>query len=206
MEWKTSIRPVAYEDAVAFMEARARAIREGEAGELVWLLEHPALYTAGSSASDADLLDTLGLPVYKTGRGGQYTWHGPGQRVAYVMLDLKRRQPDVRLFVQNLERWVISVLGGLGVEGFIREGRVGVWVKGANGQEAKIAALGVRLRQWVTYHGIAINVNPDLSYYRGIVPCGISEYGVTSLAALGVNVSMEELDGRLKKAFSNIFG
>jgi len=237
MKWKISPEPVDYEEAVAFMETRARRIREGTAGELVWLLEHPALYTAGSSADEADLIDTLGLPVHKTGRGGQYTYHGPDQRVAYVMLDLKKRTPDVRAYVQNLERWIIATLATFGIESFTRDGRVGVWVdtketaplsrirgeaagdnpagevsRSETGgsvppttSEAKIAALGVRIRQWVTYHGIAINVNPDLSHYRGIVPCGIREYGITSMQALGISSTMENVDRQLRKAFDAIF-
>lgn len=200
MEWKTSLRPVDYEEAVRFMEARARAIREGAADELVWLLEHPPLFTAGTSASDGDLIDTLGLPVYRTGRGGQYTYHGPGQRVAYVMLDLKRRTPDVRLYVQSLVRWLIATLDTFGIRGFTREDRIGVWVNTEDG-EKKIGALGVRIRQWVTYHGISLNVNPDLSHYRGIVPCGIRDFGVTSLAALGRSATLAEVDKALTKIF-----
>ncbi len=241
MEWKTSPAPVAYEEAVAFMEARVQQIQAGTADELVWLLEHPALYTAGSSAKEADLIDTLGFPVYKTGRGGQYTYHGPGQRIAYVMLDLKKRTPDIRQFVKQLEQWIITTLNVFNVKGEVRDGRVGVWVElphnGKSTQlvipaqagislstingtenkdsrlrgndntlsEAKIAALGIRIRQWVTYHGISINVNPDLSHYRGIIPCGISEHGITSLAALGVQTSMDKVDAELKKAFQDIF-
>jgi len=216
MEWKISTSPVAYTEAVTFMEARARQIRDGLADELVWLLEHPALFTAGTSANPADLIDPLGLPVYATGRGGQYTYHGPGQRIAYVMLDLKKRGADLRLYVQNLERWVIAALAAFGVEGFIREGRVGVWVdtshevrsedRSGNFKEAKIAALGVRVRQWVSYHGISLNVHPDLRHYRGIVPCGIREYGITSLEALGKDAQMAEVDAALKAAFAPVFG
>jgi lipoyl(octanoyl) transferase len=205
MEWKTSLKPVPYEEAVDAMEARVEQILAGTTPELVWLLEHPPIYTAGTSAKDADLMDTLGFPVYKTGRGGQYTYHGPGQRIAYVMLDLKKRTPDVRFFVKQLERWIITTLASFGVQGHIREGRVGVWVNLDNGKEAKIAALGVRLKKWVTFHGIAINLSPDLSHYRGIVPCGITDHGVTSLAALGVNTTLEELDRRLKETFRTVF-
>jgi lipoyl(octanoyl) transferase len=223
MEWKISPDPIPYEEAVARMEARVRDIRGGQAGELVWLLEHPALYTAGTGASDGDLMDTLGFPVFKTGRGGQYTYHGPGQRVAYVMLDLKKRTPDVRLFVRNLERWIIATLAEFGVKSFTRKGRVGVWVNTTTSSphrsphpnpppmgegircEAKIAAIGVRIRQWVTYHGISINVNPDLSHYRGIVPCGIREYGVTSLAAMGVKVSLQGINEALQQTFAEAF-
>jgi len=268
MEWKISKEPVDYEEAVAAMEARVQQIISGEADELIWLLEHPPLYTAGTSANDSDLLDSKGFPVYKTGRGGQYTYHGPGQRIAYVMLDLKKRTPDVRLFVKQLEECIIMTLAAFGVKGEIREGRVGVWVasdelqvagcklqvrsqvfygyaeelcvsssegrggvlyddpaqsargsasaKGENppsnnnySTESKIAALGIRLRRWVSYHGIAININPDLSHYDGIIPCGISEYGVTSLAALGINTTAQEFakefDDQLIKSFNKIF-
>jgi lipoyl(octanoyl) transferase len=206
MEWKTSIEPVNYPEAVAAMEARVAQIRAGEADELIWLLEHPPLYTAGTSAEACDLIDSMGFPVYPTGRGGQYTYHGPGQRVVYVMLDLKKRTADVRWFVQQLERWIITTLDTLGVRGEVREGRVGVWVKDPqSNSEAKIAALGIRIRQWVTYHGIAINVYPDLSHFRGIVPCGIREYGVTSLAALGVNASMKDVDKQLLSTFYDVF-
>lgn len=204
MEWKTSSQPADYEETVAFMEARACQIREGTADELVWLLDHPPLYTAGTSANPADLIDTLSLPVHKTGRGGQYTYHGPGQRIAYVMLDLKKRSPDVRLYVRMLEEWLVASLAEFGVEGFTRPDRVGVWVEAAGG-EKKIAALGVRIRQWVTYHGVSLNVNPDLTHYRGIVPCGISEYGVTSLEALGVHATMTEVDRILAQTFDTIF-
>lgn len=203
MEWKISKEKEDYLQAVHLMEARAAAIRSGEKEELVWLLEHPPLYTAGTSAKHSDLLDNKTFPVYKTGRGGQYTYHGPGQRIAYVMLDLKKRTPDVRLFVKNLERWIITTLAAFGIEGDVREGRIGVWVK--KPQEAKIAALGIRIRQWVTYHGIAINIHPDLTHYSGIVPCGIKEYGVTSLKELGVGVTMQEFDEQLIKSFHLIF-
>ena len=206
MEWKISPEPVPYEAAVKAMEERVEQILAGKAAELVWLLEHPATYTAGTSAKDSDLIDSLGFPVFKTGRGGQYTYHGPGQRIAYVMLDLKKRTPDVRFFVKQLEKWIIATLATWDIKGQIREGHVGVWVEMGTHTEAKIAALGVRLRKWVTFHGIAINVNPDLSHYRGIVPCGISEHGVTSLAALGVKTTMEELDLQLKKKFQIVFG
>lgn len=204
MEWKISPHPVPYEEAIAFMEARVRDIRDHNAPEMVWLLEHPALYTAGSSSQDSDLIDPHALPVFKTGRGGQYTYHGPGQRIAYVMLDLKKRTPDVRLYVQNLENWIITTLASFGVTGFIREGRVGVWVN-EQASESKIAAIGVRLHKWVTYHGISLNVNPDLRHYAGIVPCGINEYGVTSLASLGINTPMKEIDATLMRTFEMIF-
>ncbi|NCC21307.1 MAG: lipoyl(octanoyl) transferase LipB [Alphaproteobacteria bacterium] len=200
MEWKTSAGPVDYPEAVSFMEDRVAAIREGRACELVWLLEHPALYTAGTSANDADLLDNR-FPVYKTGRGGQYTYHGPGQLVAYVMLDLKKRQqvPDIKKYVFDLEGWIIGALACFGIEGERREGRVGIWVARPGGGEAKIAALGVRVRHWVTFHGIAINVDPDLSHFAGIVPCGIRDYGVTSMReVLGRNVAMAEVEAALR--------
>jgi len=191
------------------MEARVAAMLEGLAGEQVWLLEHPPLYTGGTSAKADDLLDTP-FPVYETGRGGQYTYHGPGQRVGYVMLDLKRRaapaQPDLRSYVQQLEAWIIATLAEFGIRGELREGRIGVWVVEPSGKESKIAALGIRVKQWVTYHGIALNVSPDLSHYAGIVPCGIKEHGVTSLHALGVNVSMAEVDAALQRQFAHIFG
>lgn len=211
MEWTIEKGLVAYEDALTRMDARARAIQAGEASEWGWSVEHPPLYTAGTSANVADLLGGTGFPVYATGRGGQYTYHGPGQRVVYLMLDLKKRaqakgaEPDLRAYVKQLEAWVISVLERFGVEGFIREGRVGVWVATPTG-EAKIAALGVRVSKWVTSHGIALNVNPDLGHYAGIVPCGIREFGVTSLEALGVSASMEEVDAALKERFEALFG
>ena len=210
VEWRISDQPVDYLAAVAAMEARAAAIAAGEAGELVWLLEHPPLYTSGTSGKDADLLDVR-FPLFTTGRGGQVTYHGPGQRVAYVMLDLKRRRPDVRAYVAALEEWIIRTLAAFNVRGERREDRVGVWVsrpdKGA-GCEDKIAAIGVRLRRWVSFHGIAINVEPDLTHFSGIVPCGVvdSRYGVTSLVDLGHLVGMEEVDIALKRAFEEIFG
>lgn len=191
------------------MEARAQAIAEGRAGELVWLLEHPPLYTAGVSAKDADLLDPERFPVFRTGRGGQFTYHGPGQRVAYVMLDLTRREKDVRAFVGALEAWIIETLAAFNVKGEVREGRVGVWVerKGPGwSREDKIAAIGVKLRKWVSFHGIALNVEPDLGHFSGIVPCGVSEHGVTSLVDLGLPVTMDEADAALKAAFERVFG
>ncbi len=207
--WATSSTPVAYDKAVAFMEARAAAIAAGEADELVWLLEHPPLYTAGVSAKPADLLDANRFPVHATARGGQFTYHGPGQRVAYVMLDLNRRQKDVRAFVQALEAWVIGALGRFNVRGEIRPGRVGVWVerKGAGwSREDKIAAIGVKLRHWVSFHGVSLNVEPDLEHFAGIVPCGQTEHGVTSLVDLGLPVTLAEADEALKSAFVEVFG
>jgi len=202
--WKISDQPVAYPDALALMEARAAAIADGSAGELVWLLEHPPIYTAGTSADDADLLEAR-FPVYHTGRGGQFTYHGPGQRVGYVMLDLKTRKPDVRAYVRDLEQWLIETLALLGVKGERREGRVGIWVSRGM-REDKIAALGVRIKRWVTFHGVSLNVEPDLSHFSGIVPCGISQHGVTSLADLGILVSMADVDVALKLSFKKIFG
>lgn len=192
------------------MEARVAAIRAGTAPELVWLLEHPPLYTAGTSARTADLVDPDRLPVFPSGRGGQYTYHGPGQRVAYVMLDLQRRNPDLRHFVGGLEEWAIRALARFGISGERREGRVGIWVQRPDGREDKIAAIGVRLRRWVTFHGISINLDPDLTHYAGIVPCGIhatdaAPFGVTSLRALGVNTDMAALDRALKETFDDVF-
>jgi lipoyl(octanoyl) transferase len=206
MEWKLSEEPEGYTHALAAMENRVAAIRAGTAEEQVWLLEHPPLYTAGTSANPADLLNPQ-FPVFETGRGGQFTYHGPGQRVAYVMLDMKKRQPapDIKKYVCNLEEWVIRTLAHFGVKGERREGRVGIWVVTPSG-EKKIAAIGVRIRHWVTYHGIAINVNPDLSHFDGIVPCGIAEYGVTSLGDLGKSVMMKDLDAALKEEFYAVFG
>lgn len=208
--WAVSAGRVDYPAAVAAMEARAEAIARGEAGELVWLLEHPPLYTAGVSARDADLLDPDRFPVHRTGRGGQFTYHGPGQRVAYVMLDLAARRKDVRAFVAALEAWIIAALGRLAVDGVVREGRVGVWVErrspGAAPREDKIAAIGVKVRRWVSFHGIALNVEPDLAHFSGIVPCGQTEHGVTSLADLGMTASMDDADEALRQAFREIFG
>ena len=208
-EWRISDLPVPYGEAVAEMEARAAAIAEGRARELVWLLEHPPLYTAGTSADTRDLIDPKRFPVFKTGRGGQYTYHGPGQRVAYVMLDLKRRKPDVRAFVEDLERWLIAALAEFNVTGELREGRVGVWVrrpeKGLTAED-KIAAIGVRIRKWVTFHGVSLNVDPDLDHFTGIVPCGISQFGVTSLADLGLTATMSDVDIALKRTFAEVFG
>lgn len=208
--WTVSDGPADYQRAVAFMEERARLISCGQASELVWLVEHPALYTAGTSANPADLIDPDRFPVHATGRGGQYTYHGPGQRVGYVMLDLKARGGDVRAYVHQLERWLIETLAMFGVTGEVRADRVGVWVtrRDASGNKAedKIAALGVRVSRGVSYHGVALNVSPDLTHFSGIVPCGISQYGVTSLAALGQRVSMGEVDVVLRTTFERVFG
>lgn len=206
LEWRVSERLVPYEAAVAEMESRVAAIRGGTASELVWLLEHPSLYTAGTSAQEIDLIEPARLPVYRTGRGGQYTYHGPGQRVAYVLLDLKRRGSDVRCFVRGLEEWMIATLARFDLSGVRRPGRIGIWIAEPDGAENKVAAIGVRIRQWVTYHGVALNVNPDLSHYRGIVPCGIRDHGVTSLWSQGIPVSMSAVDGALRAAFDGVFG
>jgi lipoyl(octanoyl) transferase len=213
-EWRVSDEPVPYAEAVAFMEARVAAIAQRKAPELIWLLEHPPLYTAGTSAREADLLDAR-FPVHKTGRGGQFTYHGPGQRVIYVMLDLTRRKQDLRAFVCALEEWIIAAIKTFGVTGERRDGRIGVWVarpekpRGANGEiaEDKIAAIGIRVRRWVTFHGIALNVAPDLTHFSGIVPCGISasHLGTTSLRDLGVQATLSEADLALRETFAPIF-
>jgi lipoyl(octanoyl) transferase len=206
VEWRTSARPVPYPEALAFMEARVAAIREEGAPELVWLLEHPPLYTAGTSARAQDLLAPNRFPVYQAGRGGQFTYHGPGQRVAYVMLDLKRRRPDLREYVWRLEEWVIRSLARFGVKGERRAGRIGIWVSRLSGDEAKIAAIGVRIRRWVSFHGVSINLDPELEHFSGIVPCGIRSFGVTSLVDLGPTPSMADLDGALIETFDEVFG
>ena len=205
IEWRISTTPIDYGAAVENMERRVAAIREGTAPELVWLLEHPPLYTAGTSARDEELLEPNRLPVHRTGRGGRYTFHGPGQRIAYVMLDLTRRGRDVRCHVHRLEEWVIRTLARFGVRGERRHERVGIWVARPDRREDKIAAIGVRVRHWVTYHGVALNVDPDLEHYSGIIPCGIAEHGVTSLAALGVTATMTAVDDALRATFDEIF-
>jgi lipoyl(octanoyl) transferase len=206
-EWRISDGPVPYDEALATMETRVADIRAGRAGELIWLLEHPPLYTAGTSSKPQDLLQPLRLPVHAAGRGGQYTYHGPGQRVAYTMLDLRQRRQDVRRYVSDLEDWVIRTLARFNVRGERRAGRVGVWVVREGGQrEDKIAAIGVRIRHWVSFHGISINVEPDLTHYAGIVPCGIAEHGVTSLVDLGLPVTMTDLDMALAETFDEVFG
>jgi lipoyl(octanoyl) transferase len=210
IEWRCGDAPVPYDEAVEAMERRVAAIRDGRAPELVWLLEHPPLYTAGTSARAQDLLDPDRLPVYRSGRGGQYTYHGPGQRIAYVLLDLDRRDRDVRCHVWRLEEWIIATLARFNITGERRDGRVGVWIAGPDGHDDKIAAIGVRVRHWVSYHGVALNVDPDLDQYRGIVPCGIapgiSGHGVTSLARLGITASMAEIDLALRATFDRVFG
>ncbi len=213
VQWHISDGYVAYEEAVAVMEARANRIIAGEEPEAIWLLEHPPLYTAGTSATPADLTDPARFPVHPSKRGGQYTYHGPGQRVVYVMLDVGKRGHDVRRFVQQLENWVIATLAAFNVTGLIREGRVGVWVERpdkpltASGQTAedKIAAIGIRLRKWVSFHGISINVEPDLEHFSGIVPCGITDHGVTSLIDLGLPVTMQDVDVALRQSFDQVF-
>jgi len=210
VEWRITDRPVPYPDSLTAMDARVAAIADGSAPELVWLLEHPPLYTSGTSGKADDLLDAR-FPTFQSGRGGQVTYHGPGQRVAYVMLDLKRRRPDVRAYVASLEEWIIRTLAAFNVRGERREDRVGVWVKRPDkgpGHEDKIAAIGVRLRRWVSFHGIAINVEPDLSHFQAIVPCGVVDprYGVTSLVDLGLPVTMADVDIALRQAFAEVFG
>ena len=214
VEWIITDGLTDYREAEAWMETRAAAIAAGEADECIWLVEHPALYTAGTSAKSADLTDPDRFPVYETKRGGQYTYHGPGQRVAYVMLDVGKRGHDVRCFVRDLEKWVIATLDQFNVRGEIRSGRVGVWVerpekpRNADGSvaEDKIAAIGIRLRKWISFHGISINVEPDLSHFGGIIPCGITEHGVTSLVDLGLPVTMDDVDVALRGAFDTVFG
>jgi lipoyl(octanoyl) transferase len=200
IEWRVSEAPVPYEEAFAFMNERAAAIRDDGAPECIWLLEHPPLFTAGTSADPAELFNPLGLPVFEAGRGGRYTYHGPGQRVGYVMLDLEKRGKDVRCFVHSLEQWMIDALARLGVNAHRSEGRIGIWV-GEGPNEAKIGALGVRVKRWVTLHGFSLNVNPNLSHFSGIVPCGISEFGVASLASLGKQIGLTGVDAALKGEF-----
>lgn len=204
-EWRLSTAAVPYPQALAAMEARADEVAAEQAREAVWLLEHPPLYTAGTSANPEDLLNPQ-FPVYETGRGGQYTYHGPGQRVAYVMLNLKKRRPDVRHYVHSLEDWLIRTLQEFNLRGERREGRVGIWVVDEkSGQEKKIAAIGVRVRRWVTFHGIALNLEPDLTHFQGIIPCGIREFGVTSLVDQGLPVTFDDLDAALYRSFLDIF-
>jgi lipoyl(octanoyl) transferase len=200
IEWRISDAPVPYEEALAFMEKRAAAIREGTERECVWLLEHPPLFTAGTSADPSELTNPEHFPVYEAGRGGRYTYHGPGQRVGYLMLDLEKRGKDIRRFVNRLEGWMIDTLAELGVSAHRAEGRIGIWV-GEGADEAKIGALGVRVKRWVTLHGFALNVAPDLGHYSGIVPCGIAEYGVTSLADLGKQIDLGTVDAALERTF-----
>ena len=205
VEWCVSTGLTLYPEAVAFMEARAASVAAGDSPELVWLVEHPPLYSGGTSAKIDDLVDPEKFDVFSSGRGGQYTYHGPGQRVAYVMLDLRKRGRDVAGFVRGLEQWIIDSLAELEVTAERRCGRVGVWVDHGNGREDKIAAIGIRLKKWVSFHGIAINVSPDLSHYDGIVPCGISEHGVTSLSQLGKSADMAVIDKALREKFAGLF-
>ena len=205
IEWRVDSAPVDYPHALADMEARAAAIFEGEVGERVWLLQHPPLYTAGTSADPAELIDPR-FPVHDAGRGGRYTYHGPGQRIGYLNIDLRERGKDVRNFVYHLEGWMIDALGDLGIAAQRAEGRIGIWTDDRDGREAKIGALGIRVRRWVTLHGFSINVDPDLSHFGGIVPCGLAEYPVTSIAALGKNASMADLDAALKAHFPAFLG
>jgi lipoyl(octanoyl) transferase len=205
IEWRISDRPIAYPEALAAMEERVEAIRAGRAREQGWLLEHPPLYTAGTSARAEDLLAPTRFPVFSAGRGGQYTYHGPGQRVVYLMLDLQRRRPDLRAYVWRLEEWVIRTLQQFGIRGERRPGRIGIWVVKSDGTEAKIAALGVRVRRWVTFHGLAINLAPELEHFAGIVPCGIREFSVTSFADLGLTTTMDDLDDVLIGTFPQVF-
>ena len=208
VEWRIDDQPVEYEAALAVMDRRVADIRAGTVGELAWLLEHPPLYTAGTSAKAGDLLAPNRFPVYLSGRGGQYTYHGPGQRIGYVMLDLRRRGPDVKAYVHHLEEWLIRTLARFNVKGERRGGRVGIWVVRGGGREDKIAAIGVRIRHWVTMHGVSLNHEPDLSHFTGIVPCGISgpAFGITSLHDLGILIAPSELDMAMKAAFAEVFG
>lgn len=214
VEWIVSRTPQPYAVALEFMETRAKAIHDGTAAEAVWLLEHPPLYTAGTSARDADLVDPHRFPVHRTGRGGQFTYHGPGQRVVYLMLDLNQRGRDVRAFVDQLEAWVLTTLAEFNVTGIVHRDRVGVWVtrpekpalSDGTPREDKIAAIGIRLRKWVSFHGISVNVEPNLDHYSGIVPCGVSGHGITSLVDLGLPVTMDDLDAALQRTFPGVFG
>lgn len=209
IEWLVADRPIPYPDAIAAMEAHVAAIASGQAPERVWLLEHPPLYTAGTSAKPGDLLSPDRFPVFSTGRGGQYTYHGPGQRVAYVMLDLNRRRQDLRLYVATLEEWLIKTLARFNVRGERRQDRIGIWVErpeGGVGREDKIAAIGIRIRRWISYHGVSLNVDPDLEHFSGIVPCGVADHSVTSLADLGKIASMAEVDAALRREFEALFG
>lgn len=205
IEWKTSNHPVNYIDALKLMEQRIEQINKKESSEMIWFLEHPSIYTAGTSSDKKELINSSLIPVYSTGRGGKYTYHGPGQRIIYLMLDLKRYGSDIRQYVANIENWIIAVLKEIGIDAEQKEGKIGVWTKSKIGEELKIAAIGIRVRKWITYHGVAINVFPNLDYYKGIIPCGIKEFGVTSIKELGYNISYEELDYLLKSKFSDYF-
>jgi len=205
IEWKTSEQAIDYKDSVLYMENKVEQIYNNKAPELVWLLEHPSIYTAGTSSQRNELIDSKSIPVLSTGRGGKYTYHGPGQRIMYLMLNLKNREADLHKYVSNLEELVISSLKEIGISSERKTGKIGIWTKSKNNKDVKIAAIGIRVRKWITYHGIAINVSPNLDYYKGIVPCGISEYGVTSLLELGYNISYAELDELLKEKFKDVF-
>jgi lipoyl(octanoyl) transferase len=205
MEFKTTKSPVEYRQATQFMEHRVAEIHAGKADEMIWFLEHQAIYTGGSSANKSELINTENFPVYETGRGGKYTYHGPGQRVVYLMLDLKKRGQDIKKYVASLENWIIASLKEIGITCETKEGKIGIWTKSTNNKDVKIAAIGIRVRKWIAYHGIAINIHPNLEHYQGIIPCGISEFGVTSLEELGYNLSMQELDIILKEKFNDFF-
>lgn len=205
IEWKISQSPVAYEDALVEMTHRAEMIRSGQAFELIWFLEHPHIYTCGTSSRLEDILLPHKCPIYETGRGGQVTYHGPGQRVVYVLLDLAKRKPDIRLYVRQLEDWIIQTLKNFHIDAYRREGRIGLWVPQTKSVDHKIAAIGVRIKKWVSLHGLAINVHPNLEYYQGIVPCGIKDHGVTSMKELGCDVSLSSVDENLKRTFFEIF-
>ena len=205
IEYNTSDQVVDYLDAVELMERRVEAIHQAKAAELVWFLEHPSIYTAGTSANPSELINPKSLPVYESGRGGKYTYHGPGQRVVYLMLDLKTREADLRKYIANLENWIIASLAEIGLISKRKEGHVGIWTTSNSGEDAKIAAIGIRVRKWITYHGMAINVQPSMDYYDGIIACGIKEFGVTSLNKLGYNIAYSELDRILKDKFNDFF-
>ncbi len=205
IEWKITKDPVDYEQALTEMDQRAAAIRTHSARELIWLLEHPSIYTCGTSAKPDDILIPHKCPIYQTGRGGQVTYHGPGQRIAYVLLDLEKRNPDIRAYVRQLEDWVIQTLKTYQIQAYRRDNRIGLWVPRTNSIDDKIAAIGVRVKKWVSLHGLAINVHPDLSYYQGIIPCGIKEHGVTSMKELGHNIKLEDMDKILKETFYKVF-
>ncbi len=204
IEWRIATSPVHYPEAIQEMELRVEAIESGQAPELLWLLEHPPLYTAGTSASDDELIDAHGFPIYETGRGGRYTYHGPGQRIIYALTDLRTRNRDIRAHICRLEQWVIDVLKEFGIKGERRTGRVGIWVD-HDGREEKIAAIGVRVRRWISYHGLSLNVAPNLEHFKGIIPCGLPDYGVTSMQDIGVKASQTEVDEAFKKTFSKAF-
>lgn len=205
IEWKTSNNPVSYQDSVNFMENRIAKIYNQELPEMIWLLEHPSIYTAGSSASHEDLVDNNRIPVLQTGRGGKHTYHGPGQRIIYLMLDLRKRGNDLHKYIDNIENWLIATFAEIGIKGEKRKDRIGIWTINKNNEEVKIAAIGIRVRKWISYHGVAINVAPNLNFYKGIIPCGIKEYGVTSLKELGKLVDYSYLDNILKRKFNDFF-